>query len=74
MMRVPFQGPINIYCDNEAVISNTTTTLAESTLNEEEASFYHLLPQITLIKAPFEYDMNLLIQILLICVPTFWEQ
>ena len=40
MMGVPIEGPTNVYCDNEAVISNSS--LAESTLKKKHLSVsYH---------------------------------
>ena len=40
MMSVPVEGPTNIYCDNEAVVSNSS--LAESTLKKKDISIcYH---------------------------------
>ena len=33
MMGIRVEGPTNVYCDNEAVVSNTT--LAESTLKKK---------------------------------------
>ena len=40
MMGVPIEGPTNVYCDNEAVVSNSS--LAESTLKKKHISVcYH---------------------------------
>ena len=40
MMGVPFKGPTNVYCDNQAVVSNSS--LAESTLKKKHLSVcYH---------------------------------
>ena len=40
MMGIPIQGPTNIYCDTEAVISNSS--LVESTLKKKHLSVsYH---------------------------------
>ena len=40
MMGIPIQGPTNVYCDNEAVVSNSS--LAESTLKKKHLSVsYH---------------------------------
>ena len=40
MMGVPIEGPTNVYCDNEAVVSNSS--LAESTLKKKHLSVsYH---------------------------------
>ena len=40
MMGVPLKGPTNVYCDNEAVVSNSS--LAESTLKKKHLSVsYH---------------------------------
>ena len=40
MVGVPIEGPTNVYCDNEAVVSNSS--LAESTLKKKHLSVsYH---------------------------------
>ena len=40
IMGVPIQGPTNVYCDNEAVVSNSS--LVESTLKKKHLSVsYH---------------------------------
>jgi hypothetical protein len=40
MFGVPIEGPTNVYCDNEAVVSNTTRP--ESTLKKKHnAIAYH---------------------------------
>ena len=40
MLGIPIQGPTNVYCDNEAVVSNSS--LAESTLKKKHLSVsYH---------------------------------
>ena len=40
MMGVPIEGPTNVYCDNNTVVSNSS--LAESTLKKEYLSVsYH---------------------------------
>ena len=36
MMEVPDEGPTNVYCDNQAVVSNSS--LAESTLKKKHLS------------------------------------
>ena len=39
MMSVPVEGPVNVYCDNAAVVSNSS--LAESKLKKEHLSIYY---------------------------------
>ena len=39
MIGVPIKGPTNVYCDNEAVVSNSS--MAESTLKKKHISVYY---------------------------------
>ena len=44
MMSAPIKGPTNVYCDNEAVVINSS--LAESTLKKKHLSiYYHKTPE-----------------------------
>jgi hypothetical protein len=39
MMGKPIDGPINMFCDNDAVVRNST--MPESTLKKKQVAIFH---------------------------------